>query len=559
MKKFNIFLSIATLICAIVSCSVNSKADLVITGGKVVTVDKNFSITEAVAVKKDKIIFVGANEEAQKYIGNNTKTIELNGELVLPGLIDSHGHLTGYGKALEYIDLVGTNSYQEILDLVAEKVDDAKPGELIRGRGWDQNDWKIKEFPNNQELSKISLNNPVLLTRIDGHAILANQKALDIAGVDKFTAEPKGGKVLRDENGLPTGILIDNAIELITDNLPKYSRTQIRNIIKNAAKNLNEYGITGIHDAGIPITRIDDYKYLIDKSEMPVRINAMLDDTTVTDVGKFLNDNKIESYGNDHLRIKSIKLYADGALGSRGAALLEPYADDIENSGLIVTDSLHMLNVTKAAIKNDYQVCTHAIGDRGIRYVLNIYKDALNQIPKNDHRFRIEHSQIVNLDDIPRYAELSVIPSMQPQHAISDMPWVKDRIGTDRMAGAYAWRSFIDEGLIIPCGSDVPVEIPNPLVGIYNAVTRQNETGFPDGGWLPEQKMTIEEVIKGYTIWAAEAAFQEDILGSIEVGKYADFTILDKDILTIKPNEILDTKPIYTIVGGKIRYQAEKK
>ena len=538
------------------SCTNTKTADLVIVGGKVATVDTDFSITEAVVVKNDKIIFVGTNEDAKGYIGSKTKVIELNGELVLPGLIDSHGHLTGYGKSLEHIDLVGTKSYREVIDLVKEKVETVKSGEWIRGRGWDQNDWDIKEFPHHQSLSKISPNNPVMLSRIDGHAILVNQKAMEIAGIDSNTLDPDGGKIFHESNGKPTGIFLDNAEILITDHIPKYSTEEIRGIIQNAANRCVEFGLTAMHDAGIPISRIDDYKFLIDVHKMPLRINAMLSDTVVSDLNGFLQKYKIDSYGNNFLRVKSIKLYADGALGSRGAALLEPYSDDPGNSGLLVTENSHMLEVCKTALESDFQVCTHAIGDKAIRTMLDIYKEALQENPKVDHRFRIEHSQIVNLADIPRYAELGIIPAMQPQHAISDMPWTEDRIGSERVKGAYAFRSFLDEEVIIPCGSDFPVEIPNPLIGIHNAVTRQDKNGYPDGGWLPEQRMTVEEAIKGYTIWAAYAAFQEDILGSIEVGKLADITILDRDILIIEPSEILNTKPIYTIVGGEIRYQA---
>ncbi len=555
MYKWIIFGVIALTGIINMSCS-SKRADLVLIGGKVATVDKSFSIAEAVAVQNNKIIFVGENKEANKYIDNKTKVIELNGELVLPGLIDSHGHLTAYGKSLEHIDLVGTNSFQEVLDLVNEKVKTVEPGEWIRGRGWDQNDWEIKEFPSHQALSKISPDNPVMLSRIDGHAILVNQKAMEIAGIDSNTPDPDGGKIFHESNGKPTGVFLDNAEELITDHISKYSTKKIRNIIQNAANRCVEFGLTGMHDAGIQISRIDDYKFLIDNGKLPLRINAMLSDTVVSDLKGFLQKYKIDSYGNDFLRVKSIKLYADGALGSRGAALLESYSDDPENSGLIVTDSLHILEVARAALNNDFQVCTHAIGDRAIQTALNIYEEALQENPKNDHRFRIEHSQIVNYDDIPRYKQLGVIPAMQPQHAVSDMPWTEDRIGPERIKGAYAFRSFLDEGLIIPCGSDFPVEIPNPLIGIHNAVTREDENGYPEGGWLPEQKMTIEEAIKGYTIWAAYAAFQENILGSIEVGKLADFTILDHDILTIEPKDILNTKPIYTIVGGEIRYQA---
>lgn len=540
----------------IMSCSDTKTADLVIMGGKVATVDNDFSIAEAVAVQNNKIILVGANQDVKKYISDKTKVIELNGELVLPGLIDSHGHLTGYGKALEHIDLVGTNSFQDVLDLVKERVKTAEQGEWIRGRGWDQNDWAIKEFPNHNALSDITPNNPVMLSRIDGHAILVNQKAMEIADIDRNTTNPDGGKIFHEANGKPTGIFLDNAEKLITNHIPKYSTEKLRSIIQNAANRCVEFGLTGMHDAGIPISRIDDYKYLIDNNMMPLRINAMLSDTVVSDMNGFLQKYKVDSYSNDFLRVKSIKLYADGALGSRGAALLEPYSDDPENSGLLVTENSHMLEVCKAALESDFQVCTHAIGDKAIRTMLDIYEESLIANPNYDHRFRIEHSQIVNLDDVSRYAEIGVIPAMQPQHAVSDMPWTEDRIGIERVKGAYAFRSFLDAGAIIPCGSDFPVEIPNPLIGIHNAVTRQDENGFPKDGWLPEQKMTIEEAIKGYTIWAAYAAFQENILGSIEIGKYADFTILDKDILTIEPMEILDTKPIYTIIGGEIRFQA---
>ncbi len=379
---------------------------------------------------------------------------------------------------------------------------------------------------------------------------------MEIAGIDADTPNPDGGKIFHESNGKLTGIFLDNAEILITDHIPKYSTEKIRHIIQNGANRCAEFGLTGVGDAGIPISRIDDYKYLIDNDEMPIRINAMLTDTVVNDMKGFLQKYKIDSYGNDFLRVKSIKLYADGALGSRGAALLEPYSDDSENSGLLVTDSSHILEVCIAALGSDFQVCTHAIGDKAIRTTLNVYENALKEIPKKGHRFRIEHSQIVNLEDIPRYTELGVIPAMQPQHAVSDMPWTETRIGSERVKGAYAFRSFLNEGAIIPCGSDFPVEIPNPLIGIHNAVTRQDGNGYPEEGWLPEQRMTVEEAIKGYTIWAAYAAFQEDILGSIEIGKYADFTILDRDILTIEHAEILNTKPIYTIVGGEIRYRA---
>jgi len=312
----NIILIIGAIF--IMSCS-SKQADLVIIGGKIATVDDDFSITEAIVIQDGKIIYVGTNENAKEYIGSNTKVIELNGELVLPGLIDSHGHLTGYGKSLEHIDLVGTKSYQEVLDLVDEKVKTVETGEWIRGRGWDQNDWDIMEFPHHQSLSKISPNNPVILSRIDGHAILVNQKAMEIAGIDANTPNPDGGKIFHESNGKLKGIFLDNAEILITVHIPKYSTEKIRHIIQNGASRCAEFGLTGVGDAGIPISRIDDYKYLIDNDEMPIRINAMLTDTVVNDMKGFLQKYKIDSYGNDFLRVKRIKLYAYVALGSREA------------------------------------------------------------------------------------------------------------------------------------------------------------------------------------------------------------------------------------------------
>ena len=556
LKKLSVSLFIICSIVAI-SCSSQDKADLIIRGGKIVTMDDNNHSVDAIAIQNDKIIYVGSKGGILKYVGSDTKIIELKDELVLPGLIDAHGHLTGYGKSLENIDLVGTNSYDEVVKLVKKRIIDSDSTEWIEGRGWDQNTWDNKQFPTHQKLSTISPDNPVILSRVDGHAILVNQNAMDLAGITSVTPDTVGGKIYRDSKGNPTGVFVDNAEYLITNYIPSIAKEKLLNRIEKGAKSLTRYGITGIHDAGIPISRIADYKLLIDENKLAVRVNAMLSDTVVTNINQFLQTNKIESYGNDFLRVKSIKLYADGALGSRGAALLGPYNDDTANVGFIVTDSLHMLNVVQAALKSDFQVCTHAIGDRAIRTTLNIYEAALEKHPKSDHRFRIEHSQIIDFSDVPRYQELSVIPAMQPQHAVSDMMWTENRIGEDRAQGAFAFRSFIDDGNIIPCGSDCPVETPNPMLGIYNAVTRQDRNGSPAGGWIPEQKMTIDEVIKGYTIWAATAAIQEDILGTIEVGKYADLTILDKDIFTIDPIEILDTKPIYTIVGGEIKYQAD--
>jgi predicted amidohydrolase YtcJ len=320
-------------------------------------------------------------------------------------------------------------------------------------------------------------------------------------------------------------------------------------------------GLTSVHEAGIGPSAIETYKDLIDKGLLKMRIYAMLGEDEAPplegDIAAYLSQHKIEEYGNYFLSVRSIKLFFDGALGSRGAAFFEPYKDDPDNKGLLRITPEYIYEVAKAALQTGMQVNTHCIGIRGNRLCLDAYEKALEETPKKDHRFRIEHAQIVRPEDITKFASLGVLPSMQPTHCTSDMYFVEDRIGQKRAVGAYAWRSFIDAGLVIPCGSDFPVESNNPMLGIYAAITRQDPNGWPEGGWFPEQRMTIEEAIKGFTIWAAYAAFQENVLGSIEIGKLADFTILENDILEIPAEEILTTRPIYTIVGGKIRYRAQ--
>jgi predicted amidohydrolase YtcJ len=559
MKQITIisFVTMFFLFVILISCGNKMPADLVLINGKVATVNKSFDLAEAVAVKDGRIIFVGDRVEGRKFIGARTNVIDCSEMLVLPGLIDAHGHLAGYGKTLEKLNLIGTSSYEEIIDIVAEKVLQVESGEWIFGRGWDQNKWETKEFPDNAALSAITPENPVYLTRVDGHAILVNQKAMEIAGVSAETPQPEGGKIYFRSDGSPTGIFVDNAEKLIERRVSRYTAEKQREIIELASNQCLEFGLTGFHDAGIHPERIDDYKVLIDENRLGLRVYAMLNDTIVPDLEEYLSGHKIEGYGDNHLTVNAVKVYADGALGSRGAALMEPYADSPKEDGLMVTNKEHFSKVTRAALATGMQLCTHAIGDRGIRVTLDIIEDALAENPVRDHRFRVEHSQIIDPEDIPRFKALGVIPSVQPPQVVSDMNWTEDRVGPERIIGAYVFRDFLDSGCILPCGSDVPVESCDPLEGIYRAVTRQDESGFPPGGWMSENALTIEEAVRGYTIWAAEAAFQEDILGSIEVGKLADFTIIDKDILTSDPREIIKAKTVYTIVGGSLKYQAK--
>ncbi len=541
-------------------CGRPAPADLVLRGGKVVTVDKDFSIHEAVAVRGDKIIFVGSDKEVEKYILPSTTVINLGGELVLPGLIDAHAHLHSLGEELTSLNVTGTTSYQEIIDRVAARAASSVPGEWIVGGRWDQNDWEDKSFPAHDPLSEVSPDNPVYLTRIDGNAAFVNKKALELAGISRDTPDPAGGFIIRKESGEPTGVLVNRAMNLVADNIPPDSEEQFIQKFLKAVRSCLAVGLTCVHEAGIGPQHIDLYKELIDTGRLKMRLYAMLgeekDLPLDMDLTAYFKNYRIEGYGRHMLSVRSIKLFFDGALGSRGAAFFEPYADDPDNTGLLRISPEYIYSISKAALDADMGVNTHCIGIRGNRLCLEAYEKALQENPKPDHRFRIEHSQIVEPQDIDKFASLGIIPSVQPTHCTSDMYFLEDRVGKERAKGAYAWRWFIDAGLKIPCGSDFPVESNNPLLGIYAAITRQDPSGWPEGGWEPEQRMIIEEAIKGFTIWAAYAAFQEDVLGSIEVGKYGDFTVLDKDILEIEPKEILTARTVYTIVGGQIRYRS---
>ena len=557
-KRCLYFLVIISL-AAIISCGRPAPADLVLHGGKVVTVDGEFSVHEAVAVRGDKIVFVGSNQDVEKYILPSTIVIDLEGQLVLPGLIDAHAHLHSLGAELTSLNVTGTTSYQEIIDTVAIRVQSTEPGEWIAGGRWDQNDWEDKDFPVHDPLSKVTPDNPVFLSRIDGNAAFANQKALELAGITKDTSDPVGGFIIRKENGEPTGVLINRAMNLVLDNIPPDSDEHFKQKFLKAVRSCLSVGLTGVHEAGIGPQHIDLYRNLIDNNQLNMRVYAMLgeekDLPLDMDLAAYFKKHRIKQYGHHMLSVRSIKLFLDGALGSRGAAFFAPYEDDQDNNGLLRITPEYITAISKAALEAGMGVNTHCIGIRGNRLCLEAYEKALQENPKPDHRFRIEHAQIIEQQDIEKFVSLGIIPSMQPTHCTSDMYFVEDRVGKERAKGAYAWRWFIDAGLVIPCGSDFPVESNNPLLGIYAAVTRQDPNGWPEGGWHPEQRMTIEEAIKSFTIWAAYSAFQEDVLGSIEIGKYADFTVLDKDILEIAPKEILTAKTIYTIVGGQIRYR----
>jgi predicted amidohydrolase YtcJ len=546
------------LIC---SCSQEKKADLIIRNTKIVTVDANFSFAEAVAVADGKIIWLGENSKAEKYIGDGTRVIDAEGLLVLPGLIDAHAHLVSLGDQLSNLEITSCNSLDEIILKLAERVALSEPGEWIIGGRWDHSLWEDNYFPIHDRLSEISPNNPVYLKRVDGNSAFVNQKAMDIAGINNDTPDPAGGKIHRKSNGEPSGVLINQAMNLVLKHIPKDSPDVLMSRLKLATQKCSEEGLTGVHEAGIGQSHISVFKTMADRGELPLRINAMLGDQEkpifeVDNLSDYFRDSRIESYADDMLCLKTIKLFFDGALGSGGAAFHKPYFDDPENDGLLRIPPEYITEVTRAALENKMSVATHCIGIRGNSLCLDAYEEALIGYPGTDHRLRIEHAQVVRKTDIARFVDLSILPAMQPAHCTSDKGMIASRIGEDRTEFAYAWRSFIDAGLIIPAGSDFPVVDVSPLLGIYAAVTRKLPGEDINPGWHPEQCMTLEEAIKSFTIWAAYGSFQEDIIGSIEPGKYGDFTIIDRDITRLDYEEILSANIVYTIVAGEIKYSA---
>lgn len=530
-------------------------ADLVVLNAKVYTADVNRPVAEAFAVRGGRIAFVGSARGALALLGPRTERLDLAGRTVIPGMVDAHAHLLGLGQALRTVSLVGTRSYDEVIARVVERAKTARPGEWIRGRGWDQNDWADTRFPTHQALSRAVPNNPVYLTRVDGHAALVNAKALELAQVTAATPDPTGGRFIRDSAGNPTGVLVDGAQGVVGRVIPPASRAEVREQTLAAIAEANRWGLTGIHDAGVDADGIAVYEDLAREGKYDLRNYVMVrsDDSTLD---AFMKRGRQIALYDGRLWIRSIKLVADGALGSRGAALLEPYSDDPGNTGLITTTPERIKSVAVRALRAGFQVNVHAIGDRANRMVLDQFEAAFKEVPVADHRFRIEHAQILRYQDIPRFAELDVIPSMQGSHQTSDMYWVPNRLGWARAQGAYAWRSLLNTGVVIPNGSDFPVEAVNPLISFHSFFTRQDADNFPPGGWFPEQRTTRQEALWSITLWPAYAAFMENESGTLTTGKYADFVVLDQDIMTVAPEEVLKTSVMMTVLGGRVVYRA---
>lgn len=565
-------LSVTLLIAAVaigltVSCAPKDPADLVLVNGNIVTMAQNTPTARALAVKGDRIVAIGDEPSVRRHIGKDTEVIDLDGRLTTPGLIESHAHFLSLGYALMRLDLTTAESFDDIVAKVEAAVAEAEPGEWILGRGWHQEKWNTVPEPNvdglplHDALSAVSPDNPVFLGHASGHSAMANAKAMELAGVTSRTPNPEGGEIVHDAAGNPIGVFRETAQGLIRQGMyaAQASRTaeaalaEQKRAAELAAKECLARGITTFHDAGVSFDTVDFFRGLVDAGELPIRLYVMLSENNVQ-LTERIADYRLVGYGDNRLTVRAIKRLIDGALGSHGAWLLEPYDSLPTSTGLNTEPIDAMVEVAQIAVENEFQLCTHAIGDRGNRETLDIYQEALT--PTGDtaaHRWRIEHSQHINPDDLPRFAELGVIAAMQGIHCTSDAPWVFKRLGEERAAsGAYMWRALLDSGAVICNGTDAPVEPVDPISSYYATVSRRTKSGDV---FFADQRMSREEALYSYTMAGAFAGFEEDLKGSLEVGKLADITVLSQDILTIPEEEISSTVVDYTIVGGKVAYQ----
>jgi len=482
------------------------------------------------------------------------KHVDMAGRTVLPGLIDAHGHVFGLGEMLTQLDLSATTSLPQALATIGDYARGNATAKWVRGRGWNQENWKLGRFPTAQELDGVVADRPVWLERVDGHAGWANGRALALAGITDKTPDPVGGKIVRDAAGHATGVLVDAAQGLIQKVLPQPTEQEARTMLDRALGTMASVGLTSAHDAGIGVAQDRLYRDYADHGRLTARIYAMIGGTGA-DFDQLAQNGPVNTYGHDMYALRAVKLYADGALGSRGAALLAPYTDDPHSHGLLFHSNGEIDAMIAKAMKKGYQVNVHAIGDAGNRQILDTFA---KEIPANRGqalRHRIEHAQVVTPADIPRFKSIGIIPSMQPTHATSDKNMAEQRIGPERIKGAYAWRTFLAQGSRIACGSDFPVEAPNPFFGIHAAVTRQDAAGNPIAGWYPEQEMSLKEAFRCFTLDAAYAGHQEKTLGSLEAGKYADFIVIDRDLFKISPYDIHKIGVIETWVGGHQVYR----
>ena len=535
---------LALFVLSFTSCSQKSKVDLLVYNAQIYAVDSSFSMGEAMAVTDGKIVEVGTSDQLQSKYDPKEK-IDAQGKFVYPGFIDAHAHFRSYGLGLQKANLVGTNSWEEILDTLKSFSKQVSEGWLI-GRGWDQNDWAVKEFPTKEKLDSIFPDRPVFLTRVDGHAAIANQKALDLAGV-KVGASLTGGEVVM-KNGKLTGVLVDNAVDLVEDKIPGPNEPQLLEAYRDAEANCFAVGLTTIDDCGLSHEDVEYIQQLQQQGKLKMRLFVMLSDRKQNFDFAF-SHGKIKT---DRLNVSAFKVYADGALGSRGACLLQPYSDKPGWYGFLLSSKDHYDSVAKIIYEHGWQMCTHAIGDSGNRMILTTYGKYLKG--KNDRRWRVEHAQVVNQNDFDLFGQYNIVPSVQPTHATSDMYWAAARLGKERVKGAYAYQQLLKENDWVPLGTDFPVEDISPFKTFYAAVARKDAKGYPAGGFQMENALSREQALRGITIWAAKANFEEKEKGSLESGKFADFVILDQDLMKVEESNLLKVKVISTFVGGEKVY-----
>lgn len=507
---------------------------------------------EAMLVDDGKVVATGESA-TMRARAEGAKVVDGQGRTLLPGLIDAHGHVMGLGTMKRQADLTASTSLDDALAKIKAFASANAGSAWIVGRGWNQVTWKLGRFPTAKELDVAVGDRPVWLERVDGHAAWANSAAIRLAGVDRSTADPAGGRIERDAEGHPTGVFVDSAMDLVASKVPPLTARQNAAALDAALEEMARVGLTGVHDAGVDAETVALYKRYATEGRLTLRIHAMIGGTG-EEFDRLAKDGPISGFGNEVLDVRSVKLYADGALGSRGAALLAPYSDDAHNRGLLFHAPDELTAMIGKALAKGYQVGVHAIGDAANREVLDSFEAAFAKHGGRQLRNRIEHAQVVALADIPRFRALGLVASMQPVHATSDMNMAEDRVGAERIRGAYAWRRFLAQGTVIAAGSDFPVESPNPFFGLYAAVTRQDHAGRPPGGWYPDQDLRLVEAFRAFTLDAAWAAGRDDRLGTLEPGKWADFILVDRDIFAVEPQRIWSTEVLETWLGGRRVY-----
>lgn len=530
----------------------SAHADTVITNANGYTLNAKGELLQFSALafdEKGRITAVGSNADVTAR-AKGARQVDMQGRTVLPGLIDAHGHVFGLGQQLTQLDLSGSTSLAGAIQSIADYAKANANHAWIRGRGWNQENWKLGRFPTAQELDAVVSDKPVWLERVDGHAGWANSRTLALAGITRSTPDPAGGKIMRDANGEATGVLIDSAQELVTKVMPAQTEAEGRVMLDKSLQELARVGLTTVHDAGIGVAEDRLYRDYADKKKLTARVYAMIGGTGA-DFDQLATKGPLKDYADGMYALRAVKLYSDGALGSRGAALIKPYSDEPHSHGLLFFKTAQMDAMMTKAMRKGYQVNVHAIGDAGNKQILDIYQKELGVTKSGAQRHRIEHAQVVTAQDIPRFQQLGIIPSMQPTHATSDKNMAETRVGPERIKGAYAWRSFLHQGSRIACGSDFPVESPNPFYGIHAAVTRMDHAGQPVAGWYPNQAMSLKEAFRCFTLDAAYAGHQENSLGTLEVGKHADFIVIDRDLFRMSTYDIFKTGVLETWVGGK--------